>query len=461
MNVDGRSEQSIAPIPADLATEAALLASIFTRPAAILPEADGVIVPGVFHGEQYRRVFALMMKAHEEGEAKTGADLIRYVTRFGADVSGLDVVVWNITRTECDWNNWRTYHKVLKQLQVARRILDVASYSTDDVLRNLRNPEAVIDKLQQSVEDLRMIGSNESPYYTAGEMADWLPPDPSKFDCGLPTGLPTLDDALWGGLLPGTLTILQGRPKNGKTAFMLHIAREAAKLGKRISIESMEMSRGQLYDRVLSAYSGVEHEKISRGLLSPQEMRRVLEARDRVASEGMIDMHEGRGETRRSICNRMRNAQMRGYGYAGLVVDYAGLVDGEGPKGERISDLSSGLVGLAKECNIAVVLLSQLTDDPGDRSGTDSEGKRKAPPLPHPGQTRYTKDLEADNDRFITIHNPYVYTLDPKDSGRIYIALQLNRFGKTVMVETNFDGATMHFSERPWASKQDRAEEDF
>jgi replicative DNA helicase len=189
---------------------------------------------------------------------------------------------------------------------------------------------------------------------------------------GVTSGFRSID-AITGGWQPTDLIILAARPSVGKTAFALNLARNAAMHSAKpvpVGIISLEMSKGQLMRRFASAESKIGLDAINRGRLDDlgfgkvhDAVCRISEAKIYIDDSGTMNIFEARAKARRMVSI---------YGVGLLIIDYLQLMSGSEGRGNReqeISKISRGLKGLAKELNIPIIALSQMSRDIEKRAG--------------------------------------------------------------------------------------------
>lgn len=187
---------------------------------------------------------------------------------------------------------------------------------------------------------------------------------------GIPSGFETLDKATC-GFQKTDLIIIAARPSVGKTAWALNVARNAAKAGKKIGFFSLEMSKKQLVERLISTSSGIRLDKIKRGRLDDHEFKKLLIHSGYPEFENMfiddaagINIFELRSKARRMLKD----------GCDMIIIDYLQLMSGAGKSGTReqeISGISQGLKKSAKEMDIPIIALSQLSRAVETRGGGD------------------------------------------------------------------------------------------
>ncbi len=278
---------------------------------------------------------------------------------------------------------------------------------------------------------------------------------------GIPTGVIDLDRRL-GGLNPTDLIILAGRPGMGKTALAVSMAVGAARQGKRAAIFSLEMSGQQLAGRIVSAHAGVSGDKARRGELSPAEFARLAEAEAEIR-DLPIAIDDTPAVTVQAIRNRARRRKRKG-GLDLVVVDYIGLASPENGSAQmvhQIAEITKGLKALAKELDVPVLALSQLS-----RAVEQREDKR-----PMLADLRDSGAIEQDADDVLFVFRDQYYLeraepvrrADESDQkygervtawndrmaecrGMAEVIIAKNRHGPLGTVRLAFDGPTTSFS---------------
>ena len=249
---------------------------------------------------------------------------------------------------------------------------------------------------------------------------------------GIPTGFVDLDNML-GGLHHSDLIILAARPSMGKTSLALEIVKRVAlqqQIG--VAVFSLEMSRDQLCDKLIASVSGIELRKIRSGQLEDSDnlneftklgeaIGRLEEAPIWIDDSGSLNIMELRTKAR-----RLKSRHNIGL----IVIDYLQLMSGknynyQGNRVQEVSDISRGLKMLAKELNIPVLALSQLS--------RGVEGREDKKPLL--SDLRESGSIEQDADVVLFIHREEMYSKDTKKKGIAEILISKHRNGETGVVE--------------------------
>src|SRR5215204_388348 len=231
---------------------------------------------------------------------------------------------------------------------------------------------------------------------------------------GVPSGFPSLDRITY-GWQNTDLIILAARPAVGKTAFALNLARSAALHPTKstpVALFSLEMSAGQLVQRILAAESEIHLEKISRGKMEEHEMKqlyakgiqRLAQAPIYIDDTAALNIFELRAK-----CRRLKNT-----GNVGLIIiDYLQLMSGIGDRNsnreQEISTISRSLKGLAKELQVPIIALSQLS--------REVEKRKEGNKMPQLSDLRESGAIEQDADMVMFLYRPEYYDITQDEMG--------------------------------------------
>ena len=263
---------------------------------------------------------------------------------------------------------------------------------------------------------------------------------------GVPSGFRKLDD-ITAGWQPSDLVIIAGRPAMGKTSFALSIAKNVAiDYRKPIAFFSLEMNNVQLVNRLISNVCSIPGNKILNGQLTPDEWER-FDSNIRKMQGAPIYVDDTPGLSIFELRTKARRL-VREHGIELLMIDYLQLMNANGmrfnSRQEEVSTISRSLKGLAKELNIPVLALSQLSRAVEQRDGP--EGKR-----PQLSDLRESGAIEQDADMVLFVHRPEYYHIlqDEKGNdlhGMAQIIIAKHRKGATGDVLLNFRGEYTRFS---------------
>jgi replicative DNA helicase len=323
-------------------------------------------------------------------------------------------------------------------IRYGREIAEAAANSPDEAT-------ALVDQASSVLEKLARARTRTEPVRAADELTAHVQEIERRMDGNskaISTGYPALDQRLSGGLRGGDLIVLAGRPKMGKTALALNIGCNVAET-EPVLIKSMEMPKSQLHDRNLATLGRIPLQH----LLEPLEMGNedwagLTHATVKISS---LQLYLDDKAGQRLLDVRMdAKAVKRKHGLKLLILDYLQLMEGDGDnRNAQIEGITRGLKGLAKELDIAIILLSQL-----NRKLEERPNKR-----PIPSDLRDSGSIEQDADAVIFLYRDEVYNPDTMDVGVGEVDVALCRQGKPGRVALQYIGEQVRFAslDRSWA----------
>jgi replicative DNA helicase len=459
--------------PHNLDIEQAVLGTMIMHNSAYTKVAD-LLTADCFFEPMHQRVYTVAAGLIAEGQEATPLTLKTY---FPEEFTGNDGVrpvqyLANLAVNAAQPHQLRGYAMLLLDLANKRRLIGLGSeviqraYSlepSDTAKAILEETEEGLSQLNVNPGEVTGFVSFRTSATLASKAANGAYQRGGKL-IGLSTGLPRLD-ALTGGLQAPDLIILAARPGMGKTALSTNIgyrvAEQAMERGGRrggVGIFSLEMSDEQLAARIISEQSGVEGWKVRRGLASESEIERyILKARELERLPLYID-HTG-GISISTLRTRARQLVKR-HAVDLIIVDYLQLVTAPG-RGENrtqeVTAVSSGLKAMAKELNVPVIALSQLSRDLEKR-----DDKR---PMDSDLRESGSIEQDADNILFLYRDEQYLKRREPpkhdmdahydwevamaKVAGICEVHMTKNRHGPTGTVELGFQPRVMRFLNEP------------
>ncbi len=433
--------------PQNLEAEMSLLGSILIDKGALVKIAD-TVEPNDFYKNAHRDIFLAIMELYAKNEP---LDLLTLSSRLEEKgelerIGGRSYLAGLSTAVPTS-SHVQQYADIVRKKSTLRKLQIAASEITRLSFREDEDVEQVLDQAQQHVYQVSQKHLTQSftdirlVLHEAFERIDELHREKGKLR-GIPTGYKQLDNLL-AGLQKSDLIILAARPSVGKTSFALDIARNAAVRAKvPVGIFSLEMSKEQLVDRMLCAEAGVDLWKMRTGNLSDRpdsdDFPRIGRAMG-VLSEAPIYIDDTPGNNVMQIRTKARRLQAE-HGLGLIVIDYLQLMEAYNSKGsdnrvQEVAEMSRGLKGLARELNIPVLALSQL-------SRAVEQSKPAIPKLSH---LRESGSIEQDSDVVMFIYRKAAdrnYRLDdiPPDERRIAeVHIAKHRNGPTGEIKLFFD----------------------
>ena len=430
--------------PQNLDAEASLLGAILIDVDAIVRIADK-IGSNDFYDERHQRIYEAMQKLYEKHSPIDVLTLSNQLKDNGLlDTVGGAAYLTELSNYVPTAAHAENYADIVSQKAIRRRLIkasqDITGLGFDEskAVQELIE-EAETQLFQVSQQHVKQdISSIEDILAESFERLDDLHKDKGKIR-GVPTGFKDLDNIL-AGLQRSDLIILAARPSMGKTALSLNLAHSVAtKANQPVLVFSLEMSKEQLVDRMLSMESGVDAWNIRTGNLSDADFEKIGQAMGTL-SEAPIYIDDSPGITVSDMRTKARREQhQRQLGL--IVVDYLQLMSGgsrfggDGNRVQEISEISRGLKAVARELNVPVIALSQLSRSVESRS----------PQIPQLADLRESGSIEQDADVVAFIYREDYYNPDTDRKNITDIFIKKHRNGPTGNIELYFDKEKQRF----------------
>jgi replicative DNA helicase len=438
--------------PQNIEAEQSLLSCILIDKNAIVKVVDSLSDKD-FYKDAHQLIYQVMMELfarQEPIDSLTVANKLE-AKNILAKIGGRTYLA-QLSNFVATASNAEEYAKIIQHKATLRRLQSAASeiselsfQEDEDVDLLLDDVEKKIFQISQNYTKAAFVGI-DTLLSNAFERIDDLHKQSGKLR-GLPTGIKDLDD-LTAGLQKSDLIILAARPSVGKTTLAMDIARMAAIASKEpVGVFSLEMSKEQLVDRMLCAQANVSLWKMRTGHLSDKEndndFAKIGEAMG-ILSEAPIFIDDNSSCTVMDIRAKCRRLKMdRGLGL--VIIDYLQLMQGRGKYGDNrvqeIAEISRGLKGIARELNVPVIALSQLS----------RAVEMEKPAIPKLAHLRESGSIEQDADIVMFVYRKAAdrnyrfedLTDEEKHSAQVFIAKHRN--GPTGVVNLYFDGETTSF----------------
>lgn len=391
--------------PQNIEAEQSLLGSILIDPEAII-RVSPIVRPEDFYRETHRIIYAAALELHERRQPAdfvTLRDALQQ--RNQLELVGGTAYLSALVNAVPTSAHAEYYAQIVQRTAILRRLIDAATEITGIAHEPVDDVEEAIDRAEQILfavaerrhaRDLTPISQVVARYYDRLQILH----EHKGQLLGVPTGFTTLDKLL-GGLQPSDLIILAARPSMGKTALALTMATHAAKRHRaRVAIFSLEMSAEQLVQRLIAAETGIDIQRLRSGDIGDEEWSIILEAAGVLAGTHIF-IDDSPSLTVLSMRSKARRIHTQ-YGLDLIVVDYLQLMEGDRRSENRvqeISNISRGLKGLARELNVPVLALSQLS-----RAVEARQDKR-----PQLSDLRESGSIEQDADVVLFIYRDAMY----------------------------------------------------
>ena len=438
-------ELNFKQVPHSLEAEQSVLGSILIDSRCIT-DIVGVVKPEDFYQEQNREIFETiytMFNFSQTIDPVTVLDKMRELGVYHDNSRDYIMQLMEITPTAA---HAVRYANIVREKAMLRGLADAASDISQMVGEQVGTPSEILETAEKKIFALRKGERGDSLEHiglTMHKVFDHLN-ELSKSDSAIPglsTGLHDLDRKV-NGLNRSDLMLVAARPAMGKTAFGLNLALNVAKkYNQTVAIFNLEMSREQLAMRLLAIESFVDGQKMATGKLSEEEWIKICMA------SSALSQTDIRIDDNPTITVAEINAKCRRLDNLGLVlIDYLQLMNGSGySKGgenrqQVVSDISRSLKIMAKELNVPVICLSQLSRAVESRSD-------KRPIL---SDLRESGAIEQDADSVMFLYRDEYYNENTEDKGIAECIVAKNRHGETGTVKLQWIPQFQTFADREW-----------
>ncbi|MCC6860279.1 MAG: replicative DNA helicase [Bryobacterales bacterium] len=424
-------------LPASLEAERFVLGSILLD-GELYVQAAGVLEADDFSLESHRRIFTRMGELQERGENIDRITLANELMRHSQleSCGGLSYLV-SLDDGLPRISNLDSYIRIVKDKSTLRRVIMSSQQLINRCLIGEESPEEILAGAEETLlrlSDAQIRSGLVRPRQVIEEYQGGLNAflDPSKRIKGISTGYTKLDE-MTGGLHRGELVILAARPSMGKTALALNIAQHVSvKLKKAVAVFSLEMSKESLLTRMLCSLARVDGQRFRIGYLDAEERRRLQAAATELV-ETPLYIDDTAGANLMDIHAKIRRLQQSEREVGLVVVDYLQLMSGRGRfenRNQEISSISRGFKLLAKELNVPMLVLSQLSRAPETRQGDHR---------PQLSDLRESGSIEQDADVVAFIFRPEFYRRDDESlRGLAEVMVAKQRNGPVGKVDLTF-----------------------
>ncbi len=431
--------------PHSLEAEQAVLGSILID-SSCLTDVIGILRAEDFYLEQNQQIYQTiytMFNFSQSIDPVTVLDKMKELGFYHDRFRDYVLQLMEITPTAA---NAVRYANIIRDKAMLRGLADAATDITSIVQEQVGTPSEILEIAEKKIYALRKGERGDTLEHigtTLHKVYDRLT-ELSESDSAIPglsTGMRDLDVKI-NGLNNSDLILLAARPAMGKTAFALNLCLNVAKkYNKTVAMFSLEMSREQLAMRLLSIESFVDGQKMATGKLTEEEWTKLGMA------SSALSQTDIRVDDNPSITVAEMNAKLRRLDNLGLViVDYLQLMNGSGygknsdSRVNVVSDISRSLKIMAKELNVPVVCLSQLSRGPEGR--TD-----KRPML---SDLRESGAIEQDADEVLFLYRDEYYNENTEDKGIAECIVSKNRHGEVGTVKLQWIPQYQTFTDREW-----------
>ena len=427
--------------PHSIEAERGVLGSILLDKEGII-QVSHLLTEGDFYDPNNGLVYGAMIDLFTHNKPIDLLTVREYLDdRQKLETIGGNAYLMELTESIFTSANIYQYAQIVKHKGILRRLIKagndilLAGYDEETDLNKLleKSEQALFTVTQTSIQN-KLVHIREVINLRYEEFAE-IHENPAHANAGITnSGFKNLDNKI-GGFKPGDMVIIAARPSMGKTALALNIAQNIGESGKNVAVFSLEMSKEQLTDRLICATMGVDSWKLHKGLLEDDEFMRMGDALERL-SKANIYIDDSPMGNLLEIKSKARRLKLES-GLDFLIIDYLQLMSGGNPMNrvQEISDISRGIKSLARELQVPIIALSQLSRAVESRPS-------KEPVL---SDLRESGSIEQDADVVMMIYREDYYDEFTENKGITNIFVRKNRNGPVGQIDLKFEKKYMRF----------------
>lgn len=428
-----------------------LIGELMTEPEH-LSEIAEIVKPEMFFKSENKKIFESIMEMYLNNENidiyTVSSNLEKKnVLEYVGGAYGVAKLVENVG--SC--NSIEYHAKIIAQTHIRRELIKLTSASNDDAYNEAIDIADVINDLERKIANITDLTSGTKR--NAVKLIEIVPSVVKQIEesqlrgdgiSGVETGFSSIDKVTH-GWHNSDMIIIGGRPAMGKTALVVSFAENMAKLGKKVLMCSLEMSREQLCMRLMSMNSGINHEDLISGNMTIEKWKLLEDAIAKFKDMGIyIDDESGINEI--SFKNKVKRYKKE-HNIDIVIVDYLQLMNSSkdfGSKTNNVGHVSTSIKTIAKEFNVPIIVLSQLSREAAKRQGGDMK--------PTLTDLRDSGNIEQDADVVGFIHRPQYYGIQITEDGEPteglgQFLIEKNRHGRCEIVNLKWEPERVRFTE--------------
>lgn len=397
--------------PQAIDLEEACLGALMLEKDALTKVID-ILTPESFYKDSHRLIFQAIRRLFERSEPIDILTVTNELKRSGElDIVGGPFVITQLTNRVASASNIEYHSRIVLQKHIQRELIRISADTIRDAYEDTSDVFTLLDQAEKNLFEVAQ-GNIRRNYQEMSTMVSeaFKQIEAAKLHgtgvTGVQSGFTDLD-RITSGWQKSDLIIVAARPGMGKTAFVLSLARNAAiQFNRPVAVFSLEMSSIQLVQRMISSETGIPSDKLRKGTLDNQEWQKLVSMTGKLSSAPVYidDTPSLSVFDLRSKCRRLKSM----YNIEMIVVDYLQLMRSDvdsknGNREQEISTISRSLKALAKELNVPVIALSQLS------RAVESRGGSKRPQL---SDLRESGAIEQDADMVTFIYRPEYYGIE-------------------------------------------------
>lgn len=443
-NFTKMADKSYIP-PHSLEAERSTLGSLFVDKDAIIKISDFVRAEDFYH-DAHKMIYQAMLDLYDK---RSPVDLVTMTNileeRKQLKLIGGASYLATLANEVPTATHIFQYATIVKEKSILRQLILVGDTIKGLGYRENENVDSLIDQAEKALFSVsqtyiadRFVHIRDVLNQTYEKISDLHDPDAKEKYRGIPTGFKSLDNIL-SGLQPSDLVVLAARPSMGKTALVLNVAENVAKRGKSVGLISLEMSKEQLVERMFCSLLSVDSWKMRTGRLNDDDFSKIGGVMDELNSM-KIYIDDSVGNSISELKAKARRLKME-HGLDVLVIDYLQLMsigtftNYQSNRVQEISEISRSLKALARDLNIPIVALSQLS----------RAVELRPSKIPQLSDLRESGAIEQDADVVLMLYREDYYEEDTDRKGITDVFIRKHRNGPVGHVELAFKKEQMKF----------------
>ncbi len=430
-------------LPQNIEAECGVLGSIIIDPEAIVQVSDFLHADD-FYRDAHHTIYEVILQLYEEHEPADFITICDELERRNRleEVGGASYITSLINQVPTS-GNVEFYARIVERTSILRRLIHAAGQIAA-IAYEEGDADIALDKAEQLIFSISQRHTRSDFTHMRDVLVEYM----NKLDklherrgtiVGVPTGFTDLD-RITGGLQKSDLIVRAARPGIGKTSLSLSLAHNTAlKYHNSIAVFSLEMSKDQLAQRLLSMDAGIDQQRLRTGIIEEEEWDRIVYAMDTL-SESNIWIDDTAGISTMEMRSKARRLHAE-HGIDLIIVDYLQLMQATigGKRNENrvqeISEISRSLKGLARELNIPVLALAQLS-----RAVESRQSK-----VPQLSDLRESGSIEQDSDIVMFIYRDDVYNQESERKNIADIIIAKHRNGPVGEISLYFQASQTRF----------------
>ncbi len=430
-------------LPFSMDAEQSVLGAVLLDPDCLNAVLE-YVGPDSFYRKQHQQIFSIMLGMFTAAQPIDVITVLERVKAEGVFASDGDARVYltQLAQVVPSTANVTSYAKVVQEKYYLRSMIGLAKEVIEDSTKSEMDARGIMELAEQKLYQMRqgrdasgLVRVDKAIFELYDKLQRLSGEEKNQF-AGIPSGFSALDH-LTTGLNRSDLILLAARPAMGKTSFAMNLAANVAKQGFAVAVFSLEMSREQLVSRLLSSDALIQSSLLRTGNLSVDDWTKLAVSAQSIAKMPLY-IDDTAGITIPEIKAKLRRLPNLGL----VIIDYLQLMSSGrriDNRVQEVSEITRGLKIMAKELDVPIITLSQLSRGPDKRTGDHR---------PILSDLRESGSIEQDADLVLFLYRDEYYNPDSEDKGVAECIVAKNRHGATDTVKLAWDGQYTRFVSR-------------